>query len=112
MKSEVKKVERDGKVAEYPYIVLESVEELFAQFEGKIDELLKWASPNLPANRNEYQKARIATEPPIKALARAVLSLHKTGLPQFTDLDNCLTQVPEEFRSKVKDMVSKKLAEA
>lgn len=110
MKSETKKVERDGKVAEYAFITLESIEELFAQFEGKIDELLKWATPNLPVNRNEYQKARIATEPPIKALARAVLSLHKTGLPQFVELDNCLTQVPEEFRAKVKSMVQTKLS--
>ncbi len=110
MKTETKFVERDGKRAEYSYVVLESVEELFAQFEGKTDELLKWATPNLPVNRNEYQKARIATEPPIKALARAVLSLHKTGLPQFADLDNCLTQVPEEYRAKVKQMVQTKLA--
>jgi hypothetical protein len=110
MKTETKKVERDGKVAEYQYITLDSIEELYAQFEGKTDELLKWASPNLPANRNEYQKARIATEPPIKALARAVLSLHKTGLAQFADLDNCLVQVPEEYRAKVKSMVQTKLA--
>jgi hypothetical protein len=110
MKTTVKTLTKDGKTADYNVVTLETMEELFAQFEGKIEDLLAWASPNLPVNRNEYQKARLSTEPPIRAFASSAYGLYKTGLAQFATIEACVAAlpVPEEFRERVVKMADER----
>lgn len=108
--------DKTGQSADYTVNHVESIEDLLAAFEGNLNDyqkhekdkdgnelesfvknskgetkvfsgLLSWATANLPANRNEYQKARLGTEPPVKTLASSVLALVKTGLPQFTTIE-------------------------
>lgn len=107
MRTETKKLEKDGKVAEYSVKLLDTFDELVAEFEGKMEDLLKWASANLPSNRNEYQKARIATEPPIRQFATAALGLHKTGLAQFAEISAAVAAVLPESHADIRDRVIK-----
>lgn len=94
---------------DYTLQVPESLEDVLAAFKGNLADyeepntagdgvvkrqgLLSWATANLPDNRNEYQKARLATEPPVKTLASAAIKLIDTGLEQFKNPENAVAAV-------------------